>query len=177
MKLIWSPAATLDGNIATADGNSDWPTDTDGELFKESIQRCKAVIVGHTSFKQYKGSVFPVEGATTFVWTHTPEVGESYDGVEYISGEPVEVLATLEKRGLTECILAGGTATNNAFMAAGLVDEITATIYPLLFGKGMGMLTLEDFDVKLELLETKPIGDGVVRNRYKVLKGERLVKS
>jgi len=124
--------------------------------------------VGHTTFKQYKGEVFPVEGATTFVWTHDPEAGEPHNGVEYVSGEPAAVVAALENRGITECILAGGTETNNAFMAAGLVDEITVTIYPLLFGKGMGMLTLEDCDVKLELLETKPIGEGVIRNHYRV---------
>lgn len=165
MKLIWSPAVTLDGNIATADGNSDWPTDTDARLFEESVKRCKAVIVGHTTFKQYKGSVFPIEGATTFVWTHNPEAGEPYDGVEYINGEPAAVVTALDKKGFVECILAGGTATNNAFVAAGLVDEITATIYPLLFGKGMGLLTLEKFEAKLELLETKPIGDGVVKEK------------
>jgi hypothetical protein len=34
----------------------------------------------------------------------------------------------------------------------------------------MGLLTLENFDAKLELLETKPIGDGVVRNHYRVIK-------
>lgn len=170
MKLIWSPAITLDGQIATADGNSDWPTDGSGELFHELIQQCGAVIVGHTSYKQYKDSVFPVEGATTFVWTHEPETGEPNEGVEYISGEPAEVLAELEKRGLTQCVLAGGTATNNAFMEAGLIDEITADIHPLLLGKGMSALTLENFEAKLELLETRRIGDGVVRNYYKVLK-------
>lgn len=116
------------------------------------------------------GSPFPIEGATTFVWTHNPEAGEPYKGVEYISGEPAEVLAALENQGFIECILAGGTETNNAFVNAGLVDEITVTMYPLLFGKGMGLLTLESFEAKLELLETKTIGDGVVRNHYKVLK-------
>lgn len=170
MKLIWSPAITLDGQVATADGNSDWPTDASGELFHELIRKCRAVIVGHTSYKQYKGSVFPVEGATTFVWTHEPEAGEPSEGIEYISGTPADVLAALEKRGLTACVLAGGTATNNAFMEASLIDEITADIHPLLLGRGMGALTLENFEAKLELLETKPIGDGVVRNHYRVLK-------
>lgn len=170
MKLIWSPAVTLDGNIATSAGNSDWPTDTDGEQFAELIKRCKAVIVGHTTYKQYKGTVFPVKGATTYVWTHSPDAGEPNEGVEYISGEPSEILAELEKRGFSECVLAGGTMTNNAFVGAGLVDEITATIYPLLFGHGMGLLTIDNLELKLELLDTKLIGDGVVRNHYKVIR-------
>lgn len=170
MKLIWSPAVTLDGQIATANGNSDWPTDVSGKLFHELIKECGAVIVGHTSYEQYKGSVFPVDGATTFVWTHNPVTGEPNEGIEYISGEPAEVLVELEKQGLTACILAGGTTTNNAFMAAGLIDEITADIHPLLLGKGMGALTLENFEAKLELLDSKPIGDGVVRNHYKVVR-------
>ncbi len=170
MKLIWSPAVTLDGQIATANGNSDWPTDGSGKLFHELIRQCGAVIVGHTSYKQYKGSVFPVKGGTTFVWTHKPEAGEPTEGVEYISGEPAQILAKLEKRGFESWVLAGGTTTNNAFMKAGLIHEITADIHPLLLGKGMGALTLENFEARLELLETKPIGDGVVRIHYKVMK-------
>lgn len=35
MKLIWSPALTLDGQIATADGNSDWPV----HLYKATPQK------------------------------------------------------------------------------------------------------------------------------------------
>lgn len=170
IKVIWSPAITLDGNIATADGNSDWPTDESGKLFHELIRSYGAVIVGHTTYKQYKGSVFPVEGATTFVWTHSSEKGEPNGGVVYVSGEPGEVLAELEKRGFTGCILAGGMATNDAFIQAGMVDEITADIHPLLLGNGMGALTLENFEAKLELLDTRPIGDGVVRNHYIVMK-------
>lgn len=62
MKLIWSPAVTLDGNIATSDGNSDWPTENDGKLFEVLVQKCDAVIVGRKTFEQYKGEVFPIEG-------------------------------------------------------------------------------------------------------------------
>ncbi|HSH31848.1 MAG TPA: dihydrofolate reductase family protein, partial [Candidatus Saccharimonadales bacterium] len=96
MKLIWSPAVTLDGNIAKADGNSDWPTDADGEQFHELIRKCGCVIVGRKTYEQYKGDVFPVEGATTFVWIHHPENCEKENGVEYIGGSPSEVMKDLE---------------------------------------------------------------------------------
>jgi dihydrofolate reductase len=170
MKVIWSPAVTLDGNIAKADGNSDWPTETDGNQFNELTRKCGCVIVGRKTFDQYKGEVFPISGAMTFVWTHNPETGEKQDGVEYVNGEPQEVLNELEKKGYHECVLAGGSITNNAFVSAGLIDEITVTIYPLLFGKGMPLLSAENVEMKLDLMDSTNIGDGVVRNRYKVVK-------
>ena len=170
MKVIWSPAVTLDGNIAKADGNSDWPTETDGNQFHELIKKCGCVIVGKNTFEQYRGEVFPVEGAVTFVWTHHPETGEKQEGVEYISGSPKEVVSGIEKKGYQECVLAGGSTTNDAFVGAGLVDEITATIYPLLFGSGMRLLSGDGVDIELELIDSTNIGDGVIRNRYKVVK-------
>ena len=149
MKLIWSPAVTLDGNIAKADGNSDWPTETDGSHFHELIKKCGCVIVGKNTYDQYKGEVFPVEGAVTFVWTHNPEAGEQSEGVEYISGSPQEVVEAISKKGYEQCVLAGGSTTNDAFVGAGLVDEISATIYPLLFGSGMRLLSGSNIDIEL----------------------------
>ncbi len=169
MKIIWSPAVTLDGNIAKADGNSDWPTDIDGEQFQQLIKRCGCVIVGKNTFEQYKGEVFPVGNAVTFVWTHDSASGKQHEGVEYVSGTPAEVVKTLEDKGYSEAVLAGGSVTNDAFVDAGLVSEITVTIYPLLFGSGMRLLSGSNIDLRLELIDSTNIGDGVVRNRYKVL--------
>lgn len=170
MKVIWNPASTLDGNIATADGNSDWPTEADGNLFDDQVRECGAVIVGRNTFEQYKGEVFPINGATTYVWTHSPEIGEKYEGVEYISGSPAEVVAKLEEKGFSSCVLAGGSITNDAFVAAGLVDEVIVTIYPLMFGAGMRLLSSKDTYIKLKLIETKEIGDDVIRNKYSIVK-------
>lgn len=170
MRIIWSPATTLDGNIAKADGNSDWPTETDGNQFHELIKECSCVIVGKNTYDQYKGEVFPVSGATTFVWAHNPEVDEKADGVEYISGSPDEVVKAIENKGFESCVLAGGSTTNDAFVSAGLVDEITITIYPLLFGSGMRLLSGENIDMQLKFIDSTNIGDGVIRNRYEVVK-------
>lgn len=112
---------------------------------------------------------FPVEGATTFVWTHNPTAAEEHEGVEYIGGSPKEVMEVIEKKGYKECVLAGGSTTNDAFVSAGLVDEVTVTIYPLLFGSGMKLLSGK-IDIELELIDSANIGDGVIRNRYRVIK-------
>lgn len=170
MKLIWSPAITLDGNIAKADGNSDWPTETDGNQFHDLIRKCGCVVVGKKTFDQYKGEVFPVTSAITFVWTHNPDSTEKTEGVEYVTGTPSDVLSYIESKGYKECVLAGGSTTNDAFLASNLVDEISVTIYPLLFGSGMRLLSGDNIDIELEFVDSTHIGEGVIRNTYKVVK-------
>lgn len=167
LKIIWSPAITLDGYIAKLDGNSDWVSDEDGKLFQNLIRKTGCVIVGHKTYEQYKGQVFPVAGATTYVWTQKPESQEQEEGVKYVSGSPAEVAKTLENSGYRQAVLAGGGETNDAFVSSGLVSEIIATIYPLVFGEGIRMLS-KHADLKLELLETINLGDGTIRQRYLV---------
>jgi dihydrofolate reductase len=168
MKVIWNPALTLDGFIAKLDGDSDWVTEKDGSLFHDLIKECGGVIVGRTTYEQYVDKVFPIEGATTFVWTKNPEAGKPRVGVEYVSGDPQDVIKRIEQKGLKEVVLAGGGITNNIFVSAGLVNEIIAAIYPLVFGEGIRLLSTNVKELKLELVEVKEVGDGVVHHRYKV---------
>jgi len=167
MKLIWSPAITLDGYIAKSDGNSDWVSVKDGELFHRLVRQSGCVIVGRRTFEQYKGTVFPVDGAMTFVWTQHLEGTVKVAGTEYLTGEPAEVLKQIENKGIETGVLAGGGFTNNAFVSQGLINEVIITIYPLLFGSGIQLLSEQTF-LKLELLETENMGDGVIRSHYKV---------
>jgi|SRR5579862_9185682 len=165
MKITWSPAVTLDGYIAKSDGNSDWVSDKDGELFSELIREAGCVIVGHRTYEEYKGQVFPVEGAITYVWTRYPKNREPTAGVKFISGSPEEVVKKLEADGHQSAVLAGGGKTNNAFVGAGMVNEIAVTIYPLIFGDGIRLLS-EKIDLDLELFESKEIGAGIIRQHY-----------
>lgn len=167
MRVIWSPAVTLDGYIARSNGDSDWVSDEDGKLFHELIRRTGCVIVGRKTYEQYKGEVFPVKHATTFVWTRHPETGSKTAGVEFVSGEPTEIARLLQKKGFKEAVLAGGGETNDAFVGSGMVKEIIITIYPMTFGEGIKLLSKE-CELELQLLESQQVGDGIIRQHYRV---------
>ncbi len=167
LKIIWSPAITLDGYIARTNGDSDWVSDEDGKLFHKLIKNTGCVIVGRKTYEQYKGQAFPVKGATTFVWTRHPETAQKEATVEYISGEPSNVAKQIEEKGFSQAVLAGGGITNNAFVALGFVTEVVVTIYPMTFGIGIKMLS-EECNLSLELLDSQDIGGGVIRQRYRV---------
>jgi dihydrofolate reductase len=169
MHVTWSPAVTLDGYIAKADGDSDWVSEQDSELFRQLVQSCGCVIVGRRTYEQYKDDVFPIDGAVTFVWTTHPETGEARDGVVYVGGKPEEVVKSLEAKGFNQAVLAGGGEVNNAFVAAGVVDTIIATMYPMLLGRGIRLLAA-DCELQLALQESKAIDGGIIRNIYRVVR-------
>ncbi|MGI0133951.1 MAG: dihydrofolate reductase family protein [Candidatus Micrarchaeaceae archaeon] len=168
MKLVWNPALTLDGYIARRNGDSDWVADADSESFRNLIRESGCVIVGRTTYEQYKGDVFPVPGATTFVLTSHLEDSVAEDGVEFVRVSPQELLVRLEKRGFDRAILAGGSATNSRFAGAGLIDEIIANIYPMAFGDGMKLLS--GCELVLELTDVRQLPGGIVQHWYTVVK-------
>ena len=175
MKIIWSPALTLDGYIAKEDGDSDWVSEQDGEDFTKLIQECGAVVVGRTTYEQYgaegdEAAIFPVPGATTFVYTRKPLEQKVRPGVAYVSGTPQEVVAMLEKRGLQRAVLAGGGKTNGAFAAAGLIDEVIVNIYPLIFGEGVPALGGVSCRLSLKLLGRQRLPGGIIRCHYQVVR-------
>lgn len=170
MRVLWNPAITLDGYIALPDGNADWVTDEDSRLFGELVRQAGCVIVGRTTYDMYRDEVYPVPGATTFVWTSRPETLAPAEGVMAVSGTAQDVLAHTAANGFTQAVLAGGGRTNSAFAAAGLIDEVIANIYPMIFSDGMKMLDGAAGALTLELRESRPIGGGLIRNHYNVKK-------
>ena len=69
-----------------------------------------------------------------------------------------------------EVILAGGTTINSLFLKENLVDELIITVEPLLFGKGLTLFKNLDLNIRLELIETKQLEDGVLNLKYKIIK-------
>ena len=76
----------------------------------------------------------------------------------------------LEQKGFTFAFLAGGGQLNTSFVKENLIDEIYLDVEPLVFGKGIRVFAEGDFELELELLETKKLNPNTVQLHYKVLK-------
>ena len=151
MTLIMYAAVSIDG-IAALDsktGIERYGSPEDREFFLAGAKSCQAVIMGKNT-----GS-FRVFGVPNFVLTHDPDLLQAHDpagaaasqaqdarGVErvYLCGQPQEICAKLEARGIHKAALLGGPATNLQFLRAGLVDEIYLTVEPVTIGRGIRFL-------------------------------------
>lgn len=167
MKVILVVATTVDGFIArTKDQLVNWTDIEDKDFFHSITTQLGTVIMGLNTYKTLPA---PLPGRLNIVMSTNG--GENIPGqLEFFSGEPLELLDSLSKRGITEAALVGGAQVDGSFFVDNLVDEIFITISPLLFGQGLNLSSGYDLETKLSLLEAKPIGTDSVLLHYQVIK-------
>lgn len=105
------------------------------------------------------------------------------DGVSYVVAERDEVdlasaLNVLAREfGIKHLVVEGGAATNGAFLAAGLVDELRILVAPALEG-AKNVETIVTYPgglagkMRLQFKAAEVLGNGVVELRYAVLPGD-----
>ena len=172
MILVLYMAVSLDG-IAALDsqtGIERYGSPEDHDFFLSGSKACGAVIMGKNTSLGCK-----VSGVPNFVLTHDPKLLQAQDGRcsdaslqtngrgagferVYLSGEPREICAELERRGIKKAALLGGPATNLRFLREGLVDEIFLTVEPVTIGRGIHFLN-EPLETRWTLADTKILNE------------------
>ena len=87
--------------------------------------------------------------------------------VEQMSGVPVAIAASLEKRGLKHAYVDGGN-TIQRFLAAGLIDRMLVTRVPVLIGEGMPLFGAVPHDIALHHVATRTYKGGLVQSEYEI---------
>lgn len=160
-------ATSIDGYIAKLDGDSEWVSPVDAEQFEKAIEDADCVIVGKTTFEQYKGDLYPVPLKLNIVMTSMPPEVSSYENVEYFTQDPRKVLDYLAAKGCKNVLIVGGGKTNYGFVRENLVDFLIIDVHPLAFGKGITLFDGEPFHQEFELLHVKELKGGLVQIVYK----------
>lgn len=167
---------SLDGFIAREDGGLDWLTGgtdvTPAEYgYDAFIKNIDAIVMGRGTYDV--GLTFDTwfyKDMPVVVLSHRPiqrPKNAPNANVESMSGEPADIVARLEKRGLRRLYVDGGETIQN-FLRAGLVDEITISQLPVLIGRGIPLFGPLPHDVKLRHLRQRTFRGGMVQNTYAV---------
>jgi dihydrofolate reductase len=166
MKVTLVAAITIDGKLARNSAHFvDWTSREDKKLFFSTSKRAGVIIMGNNTFRTLPA---PLPGRLHIILTNDLAGKESTPGqVEYTNKSPQAILADLEARGYTEVVLGGGSQANSLFLQSGLVDEISLTVEPLIFGLGIDLFTSVQFDLRARLLEVEKLNEaGSVHLRY-----------
>jgi dihydrofolate reductase len=130
---------SLDGFIAGPHDELDWlergggpPEDHGFDAFFASIDQ---LLVGRRTWEVVQR--FPTwlyQGKAVAVLTRRP--GEAHHGERLLSGAPGEVLEALGRDGAQRVYVDGGAVVSQ-FLGAGLLDELTVSILPVVLGAGI----------------------------------------
>jgi dihydrofolate reductase len=174
-------ATSLDGYIAREDGSIDWLEQANTSIpagedcgYGEFFTSVDALVMGRNTFEQVRSfEPWPYGDKRVVVMSsRNMEIPRALSATVSATAEPpVQVVMQLAAKGLHHLYIDGGK-TIQSFLRAGLINELTITLIPVLLGAGRPLFGPLNNDVQLEHLATRSYDFGFVQNRYRVIKDE-----
>ena len=181
-KLIYSAIASLDGYVADRDGNFDWAAPDEAvHAFVNDLERnVGTYLYGR---RMYEVMVYwetahtvadktPVERDFAEIWQATDKIVFSRT-LDTVSSSRTRIERVLDPEAIRRLkisargdIAVGGPDLAGQTIRAGLVDEYQLFLAPVVVGGGTAWFP-NDVQVKLELLEERRFGNGVVYLCYR----------
>ena len=172
-------ATSLDGFIAREDGSLDWldnanATVPEGEDcgFVSFMNSVDALVMGRNTFEKVLSfGQWPYGSKPVIVLSsRSLEIPDNLKNtVQHSSETPEELYQRLSKKGLKRLYIDGGI-TIQRFLVAGLINDITITVIPVIIGKGKSLFGSLDKDIELKHIVAKAYEFGFVQLTYEVKK-------
>ncbi len=182
MKIILVCAISVDGKTArSANDSLFWTGKEEKKWFAGLTRRVGVLVIGRKTYEQMREIYKRLDNAKKLtagrllkVITRSPEKYKSVSGkVEFENGDLKKVISRLESEGFSEIVVGGGPEINRLFLESRLVDEVWLSVVPILWGKGLDLVSKGDLlGVRLGLIKTEKLGEGGVVLKYRVLKSD-----
>lgn len=175
--IVWN-MVTLDGYFEGAKPwEIDWHEYVWGpELERFSLDQAKEVgtlLFGRKTYEGMAGYWTTARGETAEFMNSVPKVvfsktlGEvTWNNTRLVKGSAEEEVAQLKKGSGKDLFIFGSAALTDSLTKQGLVDEYRIGLNPLLLGSGTPMFKPGNGQIRLNLLEARPMQSGVVLLRY-----------
>lgn len=159
MNCFLIAAMTADGFIGRQkdDRSFTWTSAADKKFYIEKIKTAGAIVMGSRTFNNF--DKYPPD-SRWIIYTHQPEefINPKPEVIEAeaTNEPPKKLLARLEKEGLKNIAICGGSSIYTLFMQAGVVHTLYLTMEPVLFGQGVRLFK-NKIEQDLTLVESKPL--------------------
>ncbi|TAM93134.1 MAG: dihydrofolate reductase, partial [Rhodanobacteraceae bacterium] len=158
MKASVFVGTSVDGFIARLDGVLDFLPPGGGEPhgYDEFIASVDAIVIGRKTYETVLAcDDWPYDGKPVFVLgTRAPAAAPDGAVMEWLSGEPADIVRQLEARGFEHIYVDGGI-TIQRFLRARLIQRIVITRVPVLIGAGIPLFGHLSRDIVLKHVTTR----------------------
>jgi dihydrofolate reductase len=163
-------ASSLDGFIAGPGDDLSWlpPPSADEDYgYAAFMADTAAVLMGRSTYRVVEGfeGPWPFGETPVFVATTRP-LEPAAPTVHAVRGAPAELLAAVRRVAGGNVYLDGGSLVRR-FFEAGLVDELTVTLIPVVLGAGTPLFAGVARPRPLELVSSRVFPGGIVQLVYR----------
>ena len=163
-------AVSLDGYIARLDGAIDWLSlvqkegeDYGYQAFASSVD---VLVMGRKTYDTARGfDSWPYGGKRCIVLTHRPQA--PLHNEEFFTGSPSALIERLSAEGARNIYVDGGVVIQQ-FLAAGLINELTLSVIPVLLGGGVRLFGEAGPEQRVTLNQVRSWPTGLVQLHYVV---------
>jgi len=172
MKTSVFIATSLDGYIATVNGDVSWLMDKRYELegegfgYQELYDSCELLVLGRRSYEKVASfETWPYPDKRVIVLSQSLCDDEMMQEVELSAEGPQPLVKRLEAEGVAHIYIDGG-ALISSFLDKDLVSEMTLTTIPILLGEGIALFSKLSASKHLKLITSKGYSNGFVQSCY-----------
>lgn len=191
MKISVYIATSLDGYIARENHSLDWlpgagsETETGNDEqghedfgYADFMNSVDTLVMGKNTFNTVLSLAqhWPYENKQVIVLsTQLKQIPDHLANTVKVKNIPPKQLITeLQTSGSQHIYLDGGK-TIQAFLNAGLVNDLILTRIPILIGSGIPLFGKLEQDIKLQHLSSKSYENGLVQSHYKIIDPKPLI--
>jgi dihydrofolate reductase len=170
-EVIYSAGVSLDGFIADENGGVDWlhaaMVPGEGYGLEEFMASVDAILIGSLTYEKMLGLGGGGSGSRTPSWVFSSRSFKAKGRMTVTSESPAQVVASLPQQGIRRAWLMGGGKLASSFLAAGLIDELSLGVMPVVLGRGIPLFDGGIPVTSLRLVESKPYKGGALGVTYR----------
>ncbi len=173
-KLILYIAMSLDGFIATENGNLDFlsivENGDEDYGYNQFVNSVDTVILGRKTYDKVLTLVdeFPHQDKDVYVITRQNQ--EAKNNIHFYTDDLQTLVNKLKSEPGKNIYCDGGAEIVNLLLKQNLIDEMIISVIPILLGNGIKLFNNQLQETKIHLLSSKAFEKGLVQLHYSILK-------
>ncbi len=170
MYITIEMATSINGYIATNEGNEDFLLYRNFQIMIELLKNYDCLVWGNTTFENVKSwdkkYIDDLKNTLIIVFSKSKHI--NYNNVIYCTSLQ-EFNEICLKKNLNKVLISGGATINNLFLKNNLVDEIIINYNPYVLTEGISLLKGYYVEKPLKLNYVKQEQQDIVQISYKVI--------